>query len=222
MKKLFSLLTLVLAINFLALAGAVGWIVKTKSVDREKMLAIKEIIFPKATTQPTTEPSVAEAATTQPAIRLDELVARQAGRTAAEQVEAIQHSFDAQIAELDRRQREVQDLERQVDLAKQQMGRDRAALNAEKSALKNREDQSTKLASDQGFQDALSRYIAMPPKQVKQIFVTLDDQTVVNFFQAMEPKIAAKIIKEYKTDAEIAQVQRILEKMRQAQASVKE
>jgi hypothetical protein len=221
-KKLFSLLTLVLAINFLALAGAVGWIVKTKSVDREKMLAIKEIIFPKATTQPTTEPSVAEAATTQPAIRLDELVARQAGRTAAEQVEAIQHSFDAQIAELDRRQREVQDLERQVDLAKQQMGRDRAALNAEKSALKNREDQSTKLASDQGFQDALSRYIAMPPKQVKQIFVTLDDQTVVNFFQAMEPKIAAKIIKEYKTDAEIAQVQRILEKMRQAQASVKE
>ena len=44
MKKLFNLLTLVLAVNFLALAGAVGWIVKTKGVDKEKMLAIKEII----------------------------------------------------------------------------------------------------------------------------------------------------------------------------------
>jgi hypothetical protein len=222
MKKIFSLLTLVLAINFLALAGAVGWIVKTKGVDRAKMMAIKEIIFPTATTQPTTEPVVADEATTQPAIRLDELVARQAGRTAAEQVETIQHSFDAKVAELDRRQREVQDLDRQVDLAKQQMARDRAALNAEKAALKAREDQSTKLASDQGFQDALSRYIAMPPKQVKQIFTTLDDQTVVNYLQAMEPKTAAKIIKEFKTDTEIAQIQRILEKMRQAQASVKE
>ena len=62
----------------------------------------------------------------------------------------------------------------------------------------------------------------MPPKQVKQIFATLDDQTVVNFLQAMEPRTAAKIIKEFKTDDEVARMQKVLEKMRQAQASAKE
>src|SRR5439155_17943458 len=102
------------------------------------------------------------------------------------------------------------------------MARDRVAFETEKLGLKKREEQSAKLATDQGFQDALQRYIAMQPRQVKQIFTTLDDQTVVNFLQAMEPKTAAKIIKECKTDEEIARMQKVLEKMRQAQASAKE
>jgi hypothetical protein len=218
-KKLFELLVLVLAVNFLVAAGVVGWIVKTQHVDHDKMEAIKDIVFPSTAPSATTQP-VADA-TTQPAMRLDELVARESGRTAAEQVDIIQHNFDAQMAQLDRREREVKDLERQVDLAKQQMAKDRAALEAEQADLKKREDAASKLASDQGFQDALDRYIAMPPKEVKQIFLTLDDQTVMNFLQAMEPRTAARIIKEFKTDDEVARIQRVMEKMRQAQAAAK-
>jgi hypothetical protein len=218
MKKLFHLLTLVLALNFLAAAGVATWIVRTRHVDHDKVMAIKEILFP--STAPTTQP-VADA-TTQPSMRLDELVARQSGKTAGEQVEIMQRNFDAQLAQIDRREREVRDLERQVDLAKTQMANEHASLDAEKLALKNREDEAAKLATDKGFQDALDRYIAMPPKQVKQVFLTLDDQTVMNFLQAMEPKTAAKIIKEYKTDDEVARIQKVLEKMRQAQASAKE
>jgi hypothetical protein len=218
-KKLWDLLVLVLAINFLLLAGAAVYVVKTRNVDHDKMVAIKEIVFP--TTAPSTTQPVADA-TTQPTLRLDELVARQSGRTAGEQFDIIQHTFDAQMAELERRKRELQDLDRQVDLAKQKMAKDRAAFETEKADLKKREDQATKLANDQGFQDALQRYIAMPPKQVKQIFSTLNDQTVVSFFQAMEPKTAAKIIKEFKTPEEVARMQRVMEKMRQAQASAKE
>ncbi len=220
MKKLFSLLMMVLAMNFLVVAGVSVWIVKTRHVDHDKVMAIKEILFPTTAPSSTTQP-IADA-TTQPSMRLDELVARQSGRTAGEQFDIIQHTFDAQMAELDRRKREVNDLEAQVDLAKQQMMRDRVALETEKLELKKKEELATKLASDQGFQDALARYIAMQPRQVKQVFTTLDDQTVVNFLQAMEPRTAAKIIKEFKTDSEIARVQKILEMMRQAQASAKE
>jgi hypothetical protein len=218
-KKIFDLLVLVLAVNFLVLAGAVVWMVKSDRLDHDKMMAVKEIVFPTTAPAATTEP-VADAAT-QPSIRLDELVAKQSGRTAAEQVETIQHSFDAQMAQLDRREREVKDLKAQVDLAQTQLASDRAALEKEKADLKAREDEAARLASDQGFQDALNRYIAMPPKQVKQVFSTLDDTTVMNFLQAMEPKTAAKIIKEFKTDEEVARIQKVLEKMRQAQASAK-
>jgi len=226
MKKLFDVFVLLLAINFLAIAGIAVWIVKTRHVDHDKAMAIREIIFP--STAPATQP--VSDATTKPTQALDELVARQSGRSAAEQVEFIQHTFDAQRAQLDRREREVKDLERQVELAKQKMSRDRLAFEAEKLELKKREDQATRLATDKGFQDALDRYISMPPKQVKQIFMTLEEKTAVSFLQAMEPSRAAKILKEFKSPEEVDRAQKFLERMRQAseksspsvQASAKE
>src|SRR4051794_2531012 len=111
--------------NFLVVAGFAVFLVKSNRVDKEKALAIKEMVFP--TTAPASTQPIADA-TTQPSHRLEELVARQSGRTAGEQVDFIQHTFDAQMAQLDRREREQRDLERQIELAKQQMAKDRAAL----------------------------------------------------------------------------------------------
>jgi len=152
-------------------------------------------------------------------LKLEELLATKVGRSTEEQVEFLQHSFDVQMAQLDRRQRELKDLQRQVDLARDQAGRDRAALATQQKQLEDREQQSTKLAADKGFQDALDRYNAMPGKQVKQIFMALDDQTVVNFLQAMEPRVAARVIKEFKAPEEVARIQKILERMRLSSAS---
>ena len=39
MKRLWDLLVLVLALNFIAVAGVAGWIVKSRNVDREKLRA---------------------------------------------------------------------------------------------------------------------------------------------------------------------------------------
>src|SRR5439155_15931204 len=75
-----------------------------------------------------------------------------------------------------------------------------------------------RLANDKGFQDSLARYQAMPGKQVKQIFMTLDDDTVMNYLQTMEPRAAARIIKEFKAPDEVQRIQKVLEKMRVAQA----
>jgi hypothetical protein len=221
MKKLFSVLMLTLALNFLAVAGGVGWLYKQGRIDKEKIAAIKEILFPKpavdlATTQPSEDP------TTQPIMRLEELLAKAAGRSASEQVEFIQHAFDAQMAILDRRQRELIDLQRQVDLSKQQMTKDLAALQQQKQALDAREQEATRLASDTGFQDSLTLYTTMAPKQVKTIFMGLDDQTIKNYLEAMQPRTAAKIVKEFKSPDETKRIEKIMEQMRLAQVSTKE
>lgn len=221
MKKLFSVLMLTLALNFLAVAGGVGWLYKQGRIDKEKIAAIKEILFPKpavdiATTQPSEEP------TTQPLMRLEELLDKAAGRSASEQVEFIQHAFDAQMAILDRRQRELIDLQRQVDLSKQQMTKDLTSLQQQKQALDTREQEANRLASDTGFQDSLLLYTTMVPKQVKTIFMGLDDKTVKNYLEAMQPRTAAKIVKEFKSPDETARIQRIMEQMRLAQVSTKE
>lgn len=221
MKKLLNVIVLVLALNFLAVAGAVGWLKSSGKLDREKVYAIKDILFPKdesPTTQPsTTQPSGQEAGAAQPMARLEELLAQQSGmKNAGEQVEFIQRTFDAQMAQLDRRQREVNDLSRQVELAKQQIARDRAEVETQRKTLDAREQQSTKLATDKGFQDSLALYKSMSGKQVKTIFMTLDQDLVASYLQAMEPRAATKIIKEFKSPEETSFIQRVMERVRQA------
>jgi flagellar motility protein MotE (MotC chaperone) len=223
MKKLFSVIMITLALNFLAAAAGVGWLWQSGKLDKDKVHAIKEIVFPatQASTQPTDAELAAVAATTRPTLKLEELLAKQAGRPATEQVAFMQTAFDAQMRLLDRRAREIADLQLLVEQGEVQLVKDRAALEAEKTRLKGREEETAKLQQDKGFQDSLELYKTMVPKQVKEIFMKLDDAAVVRYLQAMEPRAAGKIIKEFKTPDELARVQTVLEKIRQAEASAK-
>jgi hypothetical protein len=219
MKKLWSVLVLTLAINFLAVAGGVGWLYQTGRMDRDKVMAIKDLLFPPPPpAAPTTQPT--EVPASQPSLKLEELLAKHAGLPAAEQLALIRQSFDSQMAQLDRAYRGLVDLQRQVDLAQKQLAVDRAALEKRRKELDIREKQTERLATDQGFQDTLSLYQSMPAKQVKAMFMTLDDQMVVQYLQAMEGRAAARITKEFKTPEELDRLKRIMEKLRTAQANV--
>jgi hypothetical protein len=59
----------------------------------------------------------------------------------------------------------------------------------------------------------------MPGKQVKTIFMTLDDETIQQYLQTMQPRSAGRIIKEFKSPEETARIQKVLERMRLAEAS---
>ena len=65
-----------------------------------------------------------------------------------------------------------------------------------------------RLAADQGFQDALQLYGTMKPKQVKEVFATLPDDVVVRYLRAMESRDASKVIKEFKSPAELVRLWR--------------
>jgi hypothetical protein len=52
--------------------------------------------------------------------------------------------------------------------------------------------------------------------------MTLPDDVVISYLQAMPPRLASRICKEFKSPEEIGRIQSVLEKMRQAQASSKE
>src|SRR5437763_10152849 len=121
MKKLLSVLALTLALNFLAIAGGVGWLYQSGRLDRKNVAAIKEIVFP-ATVPADEAKDRAREASTRPSMRLEELLARQVGKPAGEQVEFMQRSFDVQMAELDRKMRELDALKTTVDSAGKQLG----------------------------------------------------------------------------------------------------
>jgi hypothetical protein len=213
MKKFLNVIAITLALNFLAAAGGVGWLVQSKHLDKDKFAAIRAIVFPSS--QPTTQAIVASNASTQPVLRLEELLAHSAGRSASEQVDYIQHAFDQQMEQLDQRRRELLDLQRQVDLARDQVTKDREKLALGEKELASRQQLQSKNETDKGFQDALALYQTLPPKQVKDTFKSMDDAVVVQFLQAMQPRTATKILKEFKTSDEQDRATKLLEKLRQ-------
>ncbi len=220
-KKLLTVVVLVLAINFLLVGGGLAYLVGTGILTRTTFDRIRQVlagaeIAPPAATQPS---AATQAAATQPTDTLAEVLAKQAGRPTAEQLDMIQSTIDSQAAVLDRRQREIEDLKRQVDTATAAVTRDREALAKQKKAFDSQTQEAAKLLTDQGFQDALQLYQTLPAKQVKQIFGGLDDATVQRFLQAMQPRTAAKIIKEFKLPEETTRIGQILERMREAKAA---
>jgi flagellar motility protein MotE (MotC chaperone) len=217
MKRLFSVLILTLALNFLALCGTVGYLFKSGRLDKAKITKVREIIFPPPGAASTTRPS--EAASGPQPLSLDNLLVKHAGQSVIEQVDFVRRTFDTQMLELDRRQRELADLKRQVDLANQKLAADRLALDQREKALVAREQEAQRVQSDAGFQNSLAIYNAMPAKQVKSIFMTLSEQTVQQYLEAMDTRAAGKIIKEFKTPDETAFIERVLERIRQAQVS---
>ena len=216
MKRLWDVLMLTLALNFLALGGVVAWLHQGGHLDRERVGKIKEVLFPPppAPAAATTQPSSDSDPAVHPNIQLDELLAKHSNLTAGQQVDFVRLTFDAQMAQLDRRSRELADLKAQIDLANSKLAADRATLESDRKKLTDDQAKAKKLATDQGFQDSLNLYNSMPAKQVKTIFVSLSDDAMLQYLQAMEPRTAGKIMKEFKTPEETVRIQRIMEMMR--------
>jgi flagellar motility protein MotE (MotC chaperone) len=224
MKRVWDVLMLTLALNFLAMGGVVAWLYQGGHLDRERVGKIKEVLFPPppAPAAPTTQPTSDTDPAVRPAIQLDELLAKHANLTAGQQVDFVRLTFDAQMAQLDRRSRELADLKAQIDLANAKLATDRTALEADRKKLTDDQEKSKKLATDQGFQDSLNLYNSMPAKQVKGIFVSLSDDAMLQYLQAMEPRTAGKIMKEFKTPEETERIQRIMEMMRKGPPTTQE
>lgn len=217
-KKLLSIVVLVLAVNFLLALGAIGYVVASAGVNQEKVGKIKDVLYPppeapEAPAAPVTEQKVEP--TIDPTKRIEELLAKSASVTAAEQVQFLRQAFDVQMAELDRRERELQDLQRQIELAKDELSTGRASLAQEKKALAERETRSSRQEQDAGFQTSLALYLSMPAKQVKDVFMDKSDEDVAAFLAAMPPRAASKIVKEFsKTEAEKRKVASVLAVLR--------
>ena len=134
MKKLLTVLMLTLALNFIALVGIAGYLFKAGALSKEKIAAIKAVMYPATTQAVIVDTNTAPDPSTQPTLRLEKLLASVSGRPAGEQVEFMQRTFDAQAAMLDRRQRDLSDMLTRIqsEQAKLESGRGCTARPGEK------------------------------------------------------------------------------------------
>src|SRR5690242_5670946 len=124
MKKLLSVFAWTLALNFLAAAGGIALLYRNGNLNREKVQTIKELVFAPAT-QPTEEKLPERDPSTQPTLKLEQMLAQVSGRSASEQVEFMQRTFDAQMAVLDRRFQELQSQRKTVEDARAEIDKER-------------------------------------------------------------------------------------------------
>ncbi len=220
MKKIIGLILTLAAVHFVAVVAAAGYLLASGRLSRDNTQRITEILFPPPASQPASQPATQPVATTRPLLKLEELLAKQAGRPATEQVDFIRNAFDEQMGQLERRLREMEDLQRTIEAARDQLARDRVTLAARQKTLDERESEAARIENDAGFQAELQLYTSMPPEQVKRVFLGLDDQIVARYLQAMPPRTASKIIREFESPEEMSRLGLIFDRIRRAGGDV--
>jgi hypothetical protein len=218
-RNLVLTLVVVAALNFIAVTGAVGWLFSSGKLDKDKLAEIGKIVFPEPASQPAKQDDSVDPATTQPMMRFDELLSATQGRSTTQQLEFMRDAFDKQMALLSRQRTELIDLKRQIEMGRSEVSKQIAAVEAREKAVEAREKAITTQAQDKGFADALKLYKNMPSKQVKDLFIAMDDKTVVRFLQAMDARQASRVLKEFKTPVELSRAQTLLEMMRKSDAT---
>src|SRR6476619_2541291 len=130
MKRLWNVLVLTLAMNFLAVAGAVGYLRQTGHLTRDRVSQIKLVLFPPPPPEtPTSQP--APDPTTRPTLVLEQLLTNRPNMTAGEQIKFIHQTFDERQAELGRREQDLAARQNQLDLAQSRLQDDRQAFETE-------------------------------------------------------------------------------------------
>ena len=214
-QKLLSLVAVVLALNFVAMAIAGVMVAQRAGLDRQKIGQIREILFPPevSATKEVQEP--AETSEPTPMEQLIALLDAQTGKPTEQRVQDIQHTFDQRTVDLARMRRELSDLRNQIEIASRRLLDERQAFMTERDVWQDAVDSARRLAQEEGFADALALYTQLPSKQTKDLFLQLDEETVLRYLRAMDVTAAAKVLREFKSEPETTKAAAILELMRQ-------
>ncbi len=216
LKKLWMVLVVTLALNFVALIAVAGLLAQRAHLDGEKIKAVREVLFPADDSAEDVEadPVVDEPTGPTPMEELLALLDAQSGKPAERRVSEMTASLDERATMLDRRRREVADRRRTIAAAAERVLADKQSFEATRDEWQAAIAAANARATDEGFREALTLYEQLPSKQVKAIFIELPDDDAVAYLRAMEPRQAAKVLKEFKSPAETERAKTLLELLR--------
>ncbi|MCX5661141.1 MAG: hypothetical protein NTW19_15755 [Planctomycetota bacterium] len=222
MKQAMFILMAAITINALAVAGFVGWLHYSGRLDRGRVDRVVAVL------KPTIEQ---EKKRQEEADRLEEEAKKQAAAVARmekiangpltleDRIRTEAQGDDVATQRLERLQRETADLRRQLEMAKQLVGSQKAELDAQKKVFAETVLRDEKLKADQSFQQTVEMYEALKATQVKEIFQNLLKQgrqtEVLDYFAAMQQRKAAAVLKEFKTPQEMQVATDLMRRLRE-------
>lgn len=220
MKTLFTIVSIVAILHVLAAAAFLGWLAGTGRLTADRVTATTEIF--KLTPEQEQARDEEEARKAEQARLEAERQARLSGvgglASTADKLADEQKRNEVMLRQLERTRREIQALSDNLTLARARMERQHADLAAAKQDLEQRIAEMEARLNDEGFKKAVTLYEQLPAKQVKQMFAELmasgRTDEVVTYLEAMDPRKAAGVLKEFKSESEVVRAVELTERLR--------
>lgn len=229
MRTLTTAILVLLLVNLLALGGAAGWLHSTGRLSRERVSRAVELFRPTLTEEARLAEEAAarqvEAEAMQVQLARLEAVA-DGPMTTDDRLARQQERDELAEARVQRLQRDIADLQRQLEIAQSQIAKDRQRLIQEREAFEQIRQQELAQQQDANFQQAVRTYEQLRPRQVKQMFQALMDEgkhvEVVDYLAAMQLRKAAAVLREFRDESEIGQATQLIEELRRRGIDVAE
>ena len=221
LKTLGNTLLALLMIHLLAAVGGAVWLYGTDRLDSHRAKAIWAMLKTTITEAKAQEVRAKqlEEQTHQQAENQARILALGKGPVIA-QDHLAQQERDTEVfqQQMDRMERDKQDLMRQIQVAKDMLSKQKLEFDAERKAFEKALAEEKAQRNSRDFQQAVQMYEQIKPKQVKDMFQDLmrRNQTdqVVEYLAAMQLRKAAAVLKEFKTPEDVAQATDLVQRLR--------
>jgi hypothetical protein len=216
-RTLWNGISFLAVVNLLALLMVGTWLWRSGRLDRDRVLEIKGMLATPIAEVAAAEDEAAkaaeaeaEAARARPVIPAVDSIARNAQFTREGEQERLlrRRLADEQqllVAQLDTRMQDLASLREQVGAGAQTGG---AAAAAERQRREGEQ-----------FSKAVKQMESIPAAQAKRILRGMIDggqmQQAVAYLNAMQPRAASKVLREFKTEEETAVARELIEQLRQ-------
>ncbi|MHC4993518.1 MAG: MotE family protein [Planctomycetota bacterium] len=217
MKLAWIVFLNLLFIHVLGLVGFGGWLYFTGRIDVERIQATVD----QYTVTIAEERRLAEETADADALRLAaaerEVKVANIG-SADERLQRQLESEELQRRSLERTAKDIESLQQNLQLLQVRFVEREAELKALSEELDRRKRAWADQINDEGFKKQIELYETIPAKQTKDMFGALMNRgqtdEVVAFLEAMEPRKAASVLKEFKSPTEIAQAVELTQSLR--------
>ena len=222
MRTLWNVVSFLAVVHLLALAMFGGWLWRTHRLDAGRLREVRSILATTVEQQQDRERLAGEEATRLDQQQQDDARRRNPPLPSVEKVNA-QHRFqEAQQRAVRQVDDTRQQLTAQLELVQQQVREERSVLAAERqkltvNAAASQQHQEEQMAKAVGLLESL------PSRQARQKIVELVgsgrmDQAVA-YLNAMNQRLAGKVLAEFKTDQENKLATELLERIRKLDLS---
>lgn len=222
MRTLYTAFILVLLVNALALGGLFAWMGSTGRLSKNRVHEAVAVFKHTLQEQEALEAEAAEAeqqalALAERAMRLEQVAGGPV--TPEQRLASIQQVDEKQQALIERQKAEAQALQHQLDVQMKLIEAKLSELDAKQQAFDEAVAAQLDEMQQEDFKEAVAMLEGIPPKQAKGVFQQMlkqgEDDQVVSYLSAMQQRLAAKVLKEFKLPNEVAQATQLIEQLRQ-------
>ena len=218
MRSLWNIISFLAVVHLLALVMFMIWLWQSQRLTTQRLGQVREMFSISASEERAGAEKALKDADDQRLRDAEELRKNDPPLDSASQV---QHISLIRMQEEQARRRlddEKQKLLQQLAQSTTLMNQQQADFERERLAweLSTKDDHQRK--TDEQFLQTVKQYEQLPPKQGKRMLMELVNQNqmdqAVAYLHAMNARAASKILKEFKTDPEIALATKLLERLR--------